>query len=767
MSARRQVPTARVFPGQGAQFVGMGRGLFERYPEMTAAADEILGGSIAELCLKDPERRLGRTEWTQPALYVVNALSDLEHREGGAPDPVLLAGHSLGEYNALLAAGVFDFETGLRLVKRRGELMGAASGGRMAAVLGCSEDRVAEILERHGLSGIDVANYNSPSQVVLSGPVDEIGRAQSAFTASGASVRLLNVSAAFHSRAMEPVAEAFAEELARVEMAPPRIPVVSNVTAEPYEPDRVAELLRRQLREPVRWTDVVRYALGRGVEDFDEIGPGKVLTKLIRQIRQPSGEPDRTGRAAGSGRATGPDTEADALGAASFRRDHGVRRAYVAGSMGYGVSSVELVVRMARAGYLACFGTEGLGLAEIERGVRAIRTALGGGVSFGVNLVASPDRPEREERIVDLCLREAVPVVEAAGFVTAGPALVRYRLDGLRRAEDGSLRIAHRVLAKVSRPEAARAFLAPPPERLVADLARRQRISDEARALAERVPMADDLCAAADSGWRTEMGAMIILLPAMVRLRDRLCRQHGYGVPVRVGAAGGIGTPEAAAAAFLIGADFVLTGSVNQCTVEAGQSEVVKDLLETVDIQDTDYAPAGEMVELGARVQVLKKGLLFPGRANRLYDLWRGRGSWQEIDPREREKIETQWLGQSIEAVLEQLRSELPTAPEAAGSPVASADELDRAEGDPRQRMALVLRWYCERGLRLALAGERGARNNFQVPCGPALGAFNQWVAGTALEGWRRRHVDDLADRLMDGAAALCGAPRSERFRSA
>jgi trans-AT polyketide synthase/acyltransferase/oxidoreductase domain-containing protein len=728
----------------------MGRGLFERYPELTAAADAILGASVAALCLEDPDKRLGRTEWTQPALYVVNALSDRRHRDEGAPDPVLLAGHSLGEYNALLAAGVFDFETGLRLVKRRGELMAAASGGRMAAVLGCAEDEVAGILERHGLADVDVANYNAPTQVVLSGPTDAIERAQDVFTGLGASFRLLNVSAAFHSRAMEPVVGAFAEELERAALTPPRIPVLSNVTARPYEPDRVAELLRRQILEPVRWTELIRHALEAGVEELEEIGPGRVLTKLIRQIRDPEAGA-RTGSGAGSGAGSNAGSGTGALGADSFRRDHGVRRAYAAGAMGHGVSSVELVVRMGKAGLLACLGTEGLAIPRIEEDVRAVRRALGDPGPFGVNLVSSPDRPEREAEVVDLCLREGVRLVEAAGFVTVSPELVRYRLQGLTRGPDGAPRIAHRVLAKVSRPEAAGAFLAPPPEELVADLARRGLVSGEQAELARQVPVADDLCAEADSGWRTETGAMTVLLPAMIRLRDRACRRHGYRVPVRVGAAGGIGTPEAAAAAFLLGADFVLTGSVNQCTVEAGWSELVKDLLAAVDVQDTEVAPSGELFELGGRVRVLKKGVLFPGRAHRLHELWRGHGSWEEIDPAARERIERQLLGRSFEAAFEAVRAE-GTVP---------AGELARAEEDPRHRMALVFRWYCDRGLRLALAGERGERSNFQVPCGPALGAFNRWVEGTALEDWRARHVDAVAERILDGAARiLAGFPR-------
>lgn len=730
----------------------MGRDLFPRYPKLTAAAGEILGYRVEELCLENPGGRLHQTRWTQPALYVVSALSYRSRLDDGGPPPDYLAGHSLGEYNALLAAGVFSFETGLRMVKRRGELMGSASGGRMAAVLGCAEDEVAAVLERNRIFALDVASYNAPSQVVLSGPANALARAEAAFTATGAKFELLNVSAAFHSRYMEPFVETFGEALREAELSPPRIPVISNVTARPHAPDGVAELLRRQLCEPVRWTQGVDYLLRLGVEEFEEVGPGRVLTKLIHLQRE------RTARSSGGGgagritpagsrnRRPEPGWSPEDLGAASFRLDWGLRRAYVAGAMGFGISSPELVVRMGRAGYLGFFGAHGLESPEVEAGIHTIRKGLEGSGSFGVNLVSDPDRPEAEMELVDLCLRHDVRRLEAAGFVTASPALVRFRLKGLERASEGRLRTRHKLLVKVSRPEAARAFLDPPPERIVAALVARGLVTEEEAGLARLVPMADDLCVEADCGWRTELGAAAVLLPTMIRLRDETCRRHGYGVDVRVGSSGGIGTPEAAAAAFVLGSDFVLTGSVNQCSVEAAQSDVVKDLLEASGVQDTEYAPAADLFELGAEVQVLKKGVRYPARASRLYELWRSHGSWEEIDVAVRHKIEKDFLRRRFEEVWQDLRC---------GGRGTSAEEIARAEGDDHHRLGLVFRWYCHQATQWALAGDRDQRRNFQVACGPALGAFNQSVHGTALEAWRRRHVDGVADFIMEGAAEV------------
>jgi trans-AT polyketide synthase/acyltransferase/oxidoreductase domain-containing protein len=713
---------ACVFPGQGAQFIGMGEGLFERYPGMTAEADEILGYSVKELCLGDSNGRLHQTQYTQPALYVVNALTYRSRCDDGLPPPDFLAGHSLGEYNALWAAGVFDFETGLRLVQRRGDLMSRASGGAMAAVIGCSWERAEEILRRNGLAGIDLANDNTPFQVVLSGPAEDIARAEPLFSEIGATcVPLKNVSAAFHSRYMEPLAEPLGEMLDGVNLRDPKIPVISNVSARPHRPGEVKDHLRRQIREPVRWTGSIQYLLGEGVEEFEEVGPGGVLTKLIKAIRRQS---------APAPVAAGALT-AERLGSGSFRRDYNVRRAYVAGSIGPGITSADLVIRMGRAGYLGFFGADGLAVSVLDEGLRRIKSSLGAGEPFGVSLRSSPDDPEAEMAVVDLCLRHGVRVIEATGFVVPSPALVRYRLKG-------------KVIAKVSRPEVAEAFLNPPPEPVVAELLKAGLISAEEARRAARIPMADDICVDGESPGQADLGGTAILLPLMIRRRDEVCRGLGYGIGVRIGASG-IGTPESAAAAFLLGADFVLAGSIHQCTVEAGTSDEVKEILQTVDVQDTESAPAGDLFELGGRVQVLKKGVLFPARANRLHDLWRHHGSWEEIDAPTRAKIERDCLGRSFESVYEELRRNSPAA------------EIEKAERDARYRMALVFRWYFERSMRLALAGEKGQRANYQVHCGPALGAFNQWVKGTPLEPWRQRHVDAVADRIMEGAAEALG----------
>lgn len=284
---------AYVFPGQGSQKRGMGQGLFDEVPEYAAVeheVDRLLGYSMRRLCLEDAENRLKETQFTQPSLYVVNALHYYKALSDGIR-PAYLAGHSLGEYNALLAAGVFDFLTGLRLVQRRGELMAQAKNGGMAAVIGLDAAKIATVLRDHGMNGIDVANYNSPSQIVVSGAIDEIKRAGPMFEAAGARMYMpLQVSAAFHSRFMVDAATKFADFVGTLSFTAPRVPIVANVTAEPYPTENASEAVRtllvKQITSSVNWTQSIRYLLARGVTEFKEIGPGNVLTRLVQQIRQ-------------------------------------------------------------------------------------------------------------------------------------------------------------------------------------------------------------------------------------------------------------------------------------------------------------------------------------------------------------------------------------------------------------------------------------------------------------------------------------------------
>lgn len=749
---------AWVFPGQGAQRRGMGADLFDRFPHLCRQADEILGYSVRDQCLEGAWPGLRDTRYLQPALFVVNALSFLARLADHSP-PDYLAGHSLGEYNALFAAGCFDFATGVRLVQRRGALMGQAGAGGMVAVVGLTLEEVVDLLNRHGLTEIDVANHNSAVQTVLSGTREALERAVTAITAAGAGRCVpLQVSVPFHSRHMAAAATAFSSFLEDVPFDDPQIPVIANVTARPYPSGGVRDGLVRQVDGGVRWWESMSYLLHRGVGELVEVGPGTVLTNLWQMAREQPGPiraealadgrdgPRRPAPAAVAVAASANGIAPERLGSAEFREAYGLRYAYLVGSMFRGIASTAMVIRLAQAGLMGFFGTGGLALEEVDSAIEIIRAELGSDARFGMNLLATPDDPVAEHQNVDLFLRHDIRYIEAASYTQITPALVHFRFKGAHLGPGGEPVAPRHVLAKASHPEVAAAFMSPPPQRLLARLMAEGALTSEEARAAGALPVAADICVEADSGGHTDARNPYPLMPAISRLRDGLMARHGYGQRIRVGAAGGIGTPEAVAAAFILGADFVLTGSVNQCTPQAGTSDAVKDLLAGLDIHDTAYAPAGDMFGLGARVQVVRKGTLFPARANKLYQVYRQFDALEDIDQATRKTIEERYFQRSFDEVWEETREHLRKK---------RGCDIERAEQNPKYKMELIFRWYFLHSTQVALAGVPTEKVNYQIHCGPALGAFNHVAAGTPLQAWRNRHVDAIADLLMTGAADL------------
>lgn len=275
---------AVMIPGQGSQFRGMGQDLVPRYPGLMRFASELLGYDLVALCRDDPDGYLAKTEYTQPVLFVINALRlfERERDEKRASDYFL--GHSLGEYNALLAAGVFDFETGLLIVRRRAELMAQAVGGGMTAVMNITETRLTEIFTEDGVEGVDVAAYNTDKQMVIAAPLQNLGSAHSALRNRGVRFVPLQVGGAFHSRYMKVAQREFSSFLQSFSFGAPQIPVISNVTARPHDPKRIHERLTEQLVESVRWTDSIRYLMSKGEAlEHEEVG-GKDLTGMVKQI---------------------------------------------------------------------------------------------------------------------------------------------------------------------------------------------------------------------------------------------------------------------------------------------------------------------------------------------------------------------------------------------------------------------------------------------------------------------------------------------------
>ncbi len=402
-----------------------------------------------------------------------------------------------------------------------------------------------------------------------------------------------------------------------------------------------------------------------------------------------------------------------------------------------------MVISLGKANILASFGAGGLNLDRVEQAIQKIQQALPAG-PYLFNFIHNPSEPAIEQGTIDLYLKYGVNVIEAAAFFTMTPSLVYYRAKGLQQDAQGLIQVNNKIIAKVSRREVATVFMQPAPEQILNNLVVDGLLTQQQAQLALQVPMADDITVEADSGGHTDNRPLTVILPSIIALRDEIQQQRQYPVEIRVGAGGGVGTPDAALACYMMGAAYVVTGSVNQSCVEAGASEHTRKLLSQAGMADVVMAPASDMFERGIKLQVLKKGTLFPMRAQKLYELYTAYNSLSEIPPAEREKLEKQILQKSIDAVWQET---------VAFFQQRDPSIIEKAQASPKKQMALVFRWYLGQSSRWSNTGVKGREFDYQIWSGPAMGAFNDWVAPTYLQDYKNRKVVDVAEHLMYGAA--------------
>ncbi len=447
------------------------------------------------------------------------------------------------------------------------------------------------------------------------------------------------------------------------------------------------------------------------------------------------------------------------LGDRSFCEIHAVRFPYVSGAMANGIASTRLVIAMARAGFLGFFGAAGLGPATVEQALGELERELGsadsGALAWGANLIHSPNEPAIEERVADLYIRRGVRRVSAAAYMGLTPHIVRYAYTGLGVGQDGRITRRNFVFAKISRPEVARHFLEPASVEMLDALVAAGKLTAEEGQLARQLPVAEDFTVEADSGGHTDNRPLTALLPTILSLRNEIASARGYRRPIRVGAAGGIGTPGAVAAAFALGAAYVVTGSVNQACVESGLAADGKQMLAQADLADIVMAPAADMFELGVEVQVLKRGTFFAVRAKKLYELYRSCDSLDALPAKEKARLEKDILRMSLaDAWRDTCKFWQERDPR----------EVQKAEADPKHKMALVFRSYLGQSSRWAIAGVRDRRPDYQIWCGPAMGAFNAWTAGSFLAEPDNRGVVQVAHNLLEGAAVVTRAQQLRSF---
>ncbi len=457
-------------------------------------------------------------------------------------------------------------------------------------------------------------------------------------------------------------------------------------------------------------------------------------------VHQPPADPNKYAL-----RAYVPPLGPQTLGGIQFKRRHGLRYAYIVGAMANGITSVDMVAVMGKAGMLGFFGSAGMAVEDIDRAIHQVQQRLGA-APFGFNLIHAPSDPMWEEAVVRLYLDRGVRLISASAYLDLTLPLVYYRVKGTHRDHGGGIICPNRIMAKVSRIEVAKKFMSPPPDKLLKELVQSGRITGQEAALAAQVPMADDITAEADSGGHTDNRPAITLFPIMSALRHRLAQKYCYAVPPGVGLAGGIATPQAAAAAFAMGADYILAGSIHQACTESGTSTRVRQMLAEARQADVIMAPAADMFEMGIKVQVLKRGSMFPMKAAKLFDLYTTYSAFDVIPSEQKALLEKTYFKCSYDQEWQRTKSYFTTK---------NPQEIVRAEKDPKHKMALVFRSYLGKSSTWAKTGAPDRQIDYQIWCGPSMGAFNQWVKGTFLEPLEDRQSVTVAMNLLMGAAVL------------
>nr|ANI86013.1 polyketide synthase subunit C [Aurantiochytrium sp. qe-4] len=416
------------------------------------------------------------------------------------------------------------------------------------------------------------------------------------------------------------------------------------------------------------------------------------------------------------------------LGDEGFMKTYGVVAPLYTGAMAKGIASADLVIATGKRKILGSFGAGGLPMHIVRAAVEKIQAELPNG-PFAVNLIHSPFDSNLEKGNVDLFLEKGVTVVEASAFMTLTPQVVRYRAAGLSRNADGSINIKNRIIGKVSRTELAEMFIRPAPQNLLDKLIQSGEITKEQAELAKLVPVADDIAVEADSGGHTDNRPIHVILPLIINLRNRLHKECGYPahLRVRVGAGGGVGCPQAAAAALAMGAAFLVTGTVNQVAKQSGTCDNVRKQLCMATYSDVCMAPAADMFEEGVKLQVLKKGTMFPSRANKLYELFCKYDSFESMPATELERVEKRIFQCPLADVWAETSDFYINR-------LHNPEKITRAERDPKLKMSLCFRWYLGLASRWANTGEAGRVMDYQVWCGPAIGAFNDFIKGSYLD---------------------------------
>jgi len=440
-----------------------------------------------------------------------------------------------------------------------------------------------------------------------------------------------------------------------------------------------------------------------------------------------------------------PVVKPEQLGAKRFRQMYNTQYAYYAGAMANGISSVEMLVKLGKKGFMGSLGTGGMEIEQIAQCIDELQSRLKQG-PYLINLLNSIHNPEKENKIVQIFLNKGVKAIEASAFINISEALVYYRLSGLKVDGNGEIISTNHIIAKISREEVAVKFMNCAPTDMVEKLLAKGKITKEQAELSKFISMADDITVESDSGGHTDNRPLISLLPAIISLNNQIQDKNQLRNKVRIGAGGGIGTAAAALAAFQMGAAYIVTGSVNQSCIEAGTSDRVKETLRKVRMQDVVMAPCADMFEMGVKVQVIKKGTMFPQNAQKLYQYYQQYAGLEDIPQKYKSVLEERIFCCSLDDIWKLTKAYFLKV-----DPL----QIKRADANAKFKMSLVFRWYLGQSAKWAITGEADREFDMQIWCGQSMGAFNSWVEGTKYEESTHRKAVDVAKLIICGAAYL------------
>ncbi|KAA1246069.1 SDR family NAD(P)-dependent oxidoreductase [Aquimarina sp. RZ0] len=429
------------------------------------------------------------------------------------------------------------------------------------------------------------------------------------------------------------------------------------------------------------------------------------------------------------------------LGNKLFQKRYGCKWSYYVGGMYRGIASEELVVKCGNSDILGILGYMRLPFDEVDQILGTLRTKLAN-KTYGIGFSPSSftgDSTAIDMKFIDLYIKHEVPVLELATHIDVSKEIVYARCKGLRKSGEKIIR-PRLLLGKLSRLELAEKFMSPAPYDILVSLINEGLISEEEAEIAKKIPLCDDIVFEGSSAGYTDQQPVLISLPSFISLRNSMMIKYGYTDQILIGYGGGLGTPSAIAATFMMGADFVLTGSINQCTVESGMSSPAKKLLENANIYDFDLTPHGYALKYGFKIQALNKGTKFVSNSKYLGDIWNRYDSLESIPEtiiKQIEKIFGRTLDEVWDLVIEHKKKTNP-------------DQINEAHKDPKLKMTLVFIWYYAFTQKVTLTGDENYIDHYQIHSGPAMGAFNQFVKGTEYENWQNRHVNEIAELLMN-----------------